>query len=153
MQSTFLAVSQYKLFSISSLCVSFVLAVRTRTCAVIQSWQAHFQSKMSCYWKQYSTRRLAADRSSWQAGVEFDMLIQFLLEVSTSLPFLRHFNSHTEQFTLNTHTLYSHTRTYSHTRSVRKAATHVVSNLIGTEEAIRQTAQGEVAPVMWNGSH
>lgn len=45
-----------------------------------------------------------------------------------------------------------HTDTYTHGLYV-KAATHVVSNLVGTEGPIRQTAQREVAPVMWNGSH
>lgn len=34
-----------------------------------------------------------------------------------------------------------------------KVATHVSIDPIGAKEAIRQTAQGEVTPVMWNGSH
>lgn len=108
----FFAVTQCKLFSIS-LCVSFVLAVRAWKCAVIQSWQARFQSKMSCYWKQYCTQLTeAADRLvlsltcsfSFCRGFQHDFLFWHILtDMLSSLP--------------SRHTHYTHT--HRHTHSVR----------------------------------
>lgn len=149
MWGTFFAVTHCKLFSISS--VSFVLG-----CTDIN---------MCCYTKLTSTFPVkwavtennivlkgwlltgAVDRLvlsltrsfsfCWRSQHHFLLIWDILTDTQSSLP------------STHSHTSYKQT----HSCSVRKVATHVVSNLIGTEEAIRQTAQGEVAPVMWNGSH
>lgn len=115
--------------------------------ATIHSWQAHVQSKMRLFLKTIL---------NWQrqltGSAEFDMFIQGFFPPYFLL--LDAFKEYAEQLSFSTqsHCTQMHTHRRIHTWYV-KAATHVVSNLVGTQGPIRQTAQREVAPVMWNGSH
>lgn len=92
-----------------------MLAVRTWKYAVIQSWQAHFQSKTRLLLK---TILYSSDRCRWQAVLSLTCSFCFCRRFQHDFLFLSDFTGYTGQLSFKTHTLHSYTHTDTQSHSV-----------------------------------